>query len=307
VVPVNVKKKPFNFKTEWFWAYIFIGPMVLGVLVFSIGPILYSLAISFTQWNGMTTPVFIGLSNYSQLVNNPRIVAEIRNTFQFAFTVVPITLLLSLFISNMLNKNIIGKSAYRVIYYIPNIAMPVAVASVWRLLYNSRFGLINQFLGFFGIPQIQWLTDPSLILWSIIIVAIWSNMGYNIIILLAALQNVPPVLYEVAKLDGIKSHTVFWRITFPMISPVIFFLLATALMNAFRVFDIILAFTATGSELGMRGPLLDAFRTMVFGIYERAFNELNMGLASAVAVLLFAIIMTITLIQFILQKKWVHY
>jgi len=185
--------------------------------------------------------------------------------------------------------------------------MPVAVACVWKLLFNSRYGLINQFLGAFGAPQIQWLTTPSIILWAIIIVAVWSNLGYNIIILLAALQNVPPVLYEVAKLDGVKSYTVFWRITFPMISPVIFFLLTTATMNAMRVFDLILAFTATGADGGMRGPLLDGFRTMVYGIYEKGFMFLNMGSASAEAVLLFLIIMTITLTQFLLQKKWVYY
>ena len=307
MVPLEGKQRTNRFRMEWFWAYIFIAPMVLGVLVFSIGPILYSLAMSFTEWNGMQKPVFNGIYNYRQLVQNDKIVAEIKNTFKFAFTVVPVTMLLSLFISNMLNKNIAGKSAFRVIYYIPNIAMPVAVACVWKLLYNSRYGLINQFLGLFGLPQVQWVTNPSIILWSIIIVAIWSNLGYNIIILLAALQNVPVVLYEVAKLDGIKSHTVFWRITFPMISPVIFFLVATATMNAMRVFDLILAFTVTGAEMGVRGPLLDGFRTMVFGIYEKAFTALNMGLASAEAVLLFAIIISVTLVQFVMQKKWVHY
>ena len=281
--------------------------MVLGVVIFSIGPIIYSLAMSFTIWDGMATPIFTGFNNYTQLVKNEKILAEIKNTFKFVLTVVPVTLLLSLFVANMLNKQINGKSAFRVIYYVPNIAMPVAVACVWKLLFNSRYGLINRFLGFFGVPQIQWLTNPAIILWAIIIVAIWSNLGYNIIILLAGLQNVPPVLYEVAKLDGIKSHTIFWRITFPMISPVIFFLLTTATMNAFRVFDLILAFTATGADGGMRGPLLDGFRTMVFGIYEKGFMFLNMGPASAEAVFLFFIIMTITLTQFVLQKKWVYY
>ena len=304
---VEMSRKKVKFRSEWFWSYLFIAPMVLGVLVFSIGPIIFSMATSFTVWNGLSTPVFNGLTNYKFIFTDPRIVAETLNTFRFVFTVVPATLLLSLFIANMLNKEIKGKTAFRVIYYVPNIAMPVAVACVWKLLYNSRFGLINQFLGLFGIPQIQWLTNPAIILWAIIIVAVWSNLGYNIIILLAGLQNVPPVLYEAAKLDGVNSRTVFWRITFPMISPVIFFLVTTATMNAFRVFDLILAFTATGSDGGMRGPLLDGFRTMVFGIYEKAFMFLNMGPASAQAVFLFFIIISITLVQFVLQKKWVYY
>jgi multiple sugar transport system permease protein len=300
-------QKKFGIKAEWLWAYLFIAPMILGVCIFSIGPIFYSFAISFTRWDGMSKPVFTGTANYILLFRDLKIVGEIRNTFIFVAVVVPVSLALSLLTAALLNKDIKGRSAFRVIYYLPNIAMPVAIASVWKLLYNSKYGLINQFLGLFSLPQPTWLTSPKLILWAIIIVSVWSNLGYNTVILLAALQNVPPVLYEAAMLDGTKPHAVFRHITFPMISPTIFFLLTTATMNAMRVFDIILAFSSTSSDFSMRGPLLDGFRTIVFGIYEKAFTNLQMGLASAEAVFLFIIIAAVTLVQFHLQKKWVNY
>jgi len=288
---------------NWFWGYFFIAPILIGILVFSIGPVFFSLYMSLTNWTGLTNAKFIGLDNFKQMIGDTVLRQEIFNTFKYTIWTVPVGLCLSIFLAVLMNSIKKGKSFFRVAYFLPVVTMPAAVATVWRYLFNSQYGVINYLFKPFGLNP-QWLGDPNYIMTALIVVAIWSEIGYNIIILTAGLQQIPSTYYEAAEIDGASSARKLFRITIPLLSPTIFFLLVTGMMGALRVFDIVFMFTG---KVGSSGPTLDAIKTMVFGIYQRGFLFMNMGYASANAVLLFVIILLITLIQFKLQKKLVFY
>ena len=293
-----------KFKQEWFWAYVFIAPMVIGTLIFGIVPILYSAGLSLMKWDGLGEKTFNGLTNFVNLMKDEKFRYEIRNTLVYTIAVVPITLMLSLGVANLLNKGLQATGFFRVIYFLPNIVMPVAVAMVWRFLLNSKVGLVNVFLRALHLPTPGWISDPKYIMASLVIISVWSGVGYNAIIMLAGLQGISPSLYESARLDGASSIRIFWKITFPLLSPTLFFLTSRSIMNSMRAFDIIYTFIGNADQ---GGPIVDASRTVVFGIYDKAFKFLNMGGASAEAMILFFMIAVITVVQFKLQDKWVFY
>lgn len=293
-----------KFKQEWFWAYVFIAPMVIGILIFGIVPILYSAGLSLMKWDGLGEKTFNGLTNFVNLMKDEKFRYEIRNTLVYTIAVVPITLMLSLGVANLLNKGLQATGFFRVIYFLPNIVMPVAVAMVWRFLLNSKVGLVNVFLRVLHLPTPGWISDPKYIMASLVIISVWSGVGYNAIIMLAGLQGISPSLYESARLDGASSIRIFWKITFPLLSPTLFFLTTMSIMNSMRAFDIIYTFIGKADQ---GGPIVDASRTVVFGIYDKAFKFLNMGGASAEAMILFFMIAVITVVQFKLQDKWVFY
>ena len=292
------------FKREWMWAYIFIAPMVLGTLIFGIIPILYSVGLSLMQWDGLGDKVFVGLNNFINLFQDDKFLYEIKNTLVYTIAVVPITLVLSLGVANLLNKGLKATGFFRVVYFLPNIVMPVAVAMVWRFLLNSKVGLVNIFLRAIHLPTPEWISDPNYIMVSLVMISVWSGVGYNAIIMLAGLQGISSSLYESARLDGAGDIQIFWKITVPLLSPTLFFLSTMSIMNSMRVFDVIYAFIGKADQ---GGPIVDASRTVVFGIYEKAFKFLNMGDASAEAVILFLMIGVVTIIQFKFQDKWVLY
>lgn len=298
----RMKKR--KFKQEWFWAYVFIAPMVIGTLIFGIVPILYSAGLSLMKWDGLGEKTFNGLTNFVNLMQDEKFRYEIRNTLVYTIAVVPITLMLSLGVANLLNKGLQATGFFRVIYFLPNIVMPVAVAMVWRFLLNSKVGLVNVFLRVLHLPTPGWISDPKYIMASLVIISVWSGVGYNAIIMLAGLQGISPSLYESARLDGASSIRIFWKITFPLLSPTLFFLTTMSIMNSMRAFDIIYTFIGKADQ---GGPIVDASRTVVFGIYDKAFKFLNMGGASAEAMILFFMIAVITVVQFKLQDKWVFY
>ena len=298
----RMKKR--KFKQEWFWAYVFIAPMVIGTLIFGIVPILYSAGLSLMKWDGLGEKTFNGLTNFVNLMKDEKFRYEIRNTLVYTIAVVPITLMLSLGVANLLNKGLQATGFFRVIYFLPNIVMPVAVAMVWRFLLNSKVGLVNVFLRVLHLPTPGWISDPKYIMASLVIISVWSGVGYNAIIMLAGLQGISPSLYESARLDGASSIRIFWKITFPLLSPTLFFLTTMSIMNSMRAFDIIYTFIGKADQ---GGPIVDASRTVVFGIYDKAFKFLNMGGASAEAMILFFMIAVITVVQFKLQDKWVFY
>ena len=298
------QKKKFIFRKEWKWAYLFIAPMVLGTLIFGIIPIFFFIGLSLANWDGLGEITFAGLDNFKKIFTDDKLQYEIRNTLVYTFTTVPITLLLSLGVSSLLNKGLKLTGMFRVIYFLPNVVMPVAVAMVWRWLLNSKVGIVNIFLKAIGLPAPNWISDPDFILPSLIIASVLSRLGDNACILLAGLQGISPELYEAAKLDGANGRQIFWRMTVPLLTPSLFFLSTMNIMNGMRVFDIVYTFIGKADQ---GGPIVDASRTLVFGIYERAFSFLNMGEASAEAVLLFVMIMIVTVIQFKFQDKWVFY
>lgn len=297
-----MKKK--KLKQEWLWAYVFIAPMVIGTLIFGIIPILYSAGLSLMKWDGLGEKTFTGLSNFADLMKDEKFGYEIRNTLVYTAAVVPITLILSLGVANLLNKGLQATGFFRVVYFLPNIVMPVAVAMVWRFLLNSKVGLVNFFLKTLHLPAPGWISDPNYIMASLVIISVWSGVGYNAVIMLAGLQGISPSLYESARLDGAGNIRIFWKITFPLLSPTLFFLTTMSIMNSMRAFDIIYTFIGKADQ---GGPVVDASRTVVFGIYDKAFKFLNMGGASAEAMILFFMIAVITVVQFKSQDKWVFY
>lgn len=292
-------------RKEAAWGYLFIAPLVLGLLVFSIFPILFSFYMSFTDWNSLVDPNFLGIKNYVDIVQDDNFGLEIRNTLYFAAGTVPLTIVLSLVLANALNSKMRGTGFFRVLYFLPNVTMASAVALVWRWLFNSRLGLINEILGLFGLPQPQWLTDPNYTMPAVIIMSVWSGIGYNMIILLSGMQSIPKTLYEAAELDGATAAGKFFHITVPLVTPAIFFVLTMQIMGAFKTFDTIFVFAGGGKNL--QGPIADSIRTMVVGLYQNGFIFLKMGYASAQAVILFVFILLFTAVQFWLQKKWVYY
>ena len=291
-------------KKEWFWAYVFVAPMVIGTICFGILPILYSIGLSFIRWDGLGEKTFIGLGNFAELAKDEKFIHEIKNTLVYTAVVVPVTLILSLGVANLLNKGLKATGFFRVIYFLPNIVMPVAAAMVWRFLLNSKFGIVNTVLRALHLMAPNWISDPNYIMASLIILSVWSGVGYNAIIMLAGLQGISSSLYESAKLDGANGIQIFWKITVPLLTPTLFFLLTMSIMNSMRMFDLVYTFIGRADQ---GGPIVDSARTLVFGIYQKAFSFRNMGGASAESFVLFLMIAIVTVIQFKFQDKWVYY
>lgn len=297
-----IKKLSPEKKREAVIAYLFLLPLFIGVILFFIIPIFQSFFYSLTNWRGVGEAEFVGVKNFITLfTNDKKFGAEIHNTFLYVIGSIPLTIFLALLIANLLNASIRGVSFYRIIYFLPNVMMGAVVAMVWKWLLNSRYGLVDTLLDFFFGIRPAWLSDTKLTMVSMCIISIWSGMGYCIVIILSGLQSIGTTYYEAAKIDGANTLQRFLHITFPLITPTIFFLLITRVIGAFNQFDLV--YMLGGNE----GPVQESLRTLVFGIYKSGFVEYSMGYASAKAIILFVIIMVVTFFQFLGEKKWVNY
>lgn len=290
-----------NIRGEALWGYLFIAPTVLGLGIFYIGPAIAAFGFSLTEWNGITQPLYIGLQNYFNLFTDQKFIRSLVNTVLFSLGSVPLSIILATLAASLLNRKMRGTLAYRTLFFIPVVTMPVAVGIVWRWLYNSQYGIINYFLGLLHFPQPAWILDESTALISIIIVSIWMTVGYNMVILLAGLQNIPQSYYEYSTLEGASRTRTFFSITLPLLTPSLFFVFVLSTIKSFQIFDLI--FVMTENKINLLGPI----RTIVYGIWEQGFTFYKMGYASAQAVILFLIIFILTIFQMILQKKWVYY
>lgn len=286
---------------DWFWGYLMVLPTLAGVIVFSIWPLFQSFYLSFTQWGAFGSYSWGGTVNFQRMMNDTNLLMALRNTVVFTVASVPIGIALSIVVAVLLNSNIRGVSAYRTLYFLPVVTMPAAVAIVWRWLYNADFGLINHILKSLGIAGPRWLTDPKLAMLSLVVVSIWSSIGYNMVIFLSGLQGISSTYYEAAEIDGANSLTKFFKITLPMLSPTIFFVTVTSLISAFQVFELIFMM------IGPNSPVIRQTQTVVFLFYRQAFINMDKGYAAAISLLLFIIILGVTIVQFRLQKRWVHY
>jgi len=289
--------------SNWLWGYFFVAPVVVGILVFLVGPLFYAFYLSLTDWNGFVTPAFVGARNFARLFADAEIYNEFWNTLRYMLGVVPGTIILALCVAVLLNAKVKARAFFRTAFFLPMVTMATAVAVVWRWLYNSQYGLVNIVTRLFGWNPL-WLGEPALIMPAVIVVAVWGGIGYAAIILLAGLQSIPTTYYEAAQIDGAGPFSRFIHITVPLLSPSIFFLSITQIIGAFKAFDLIFMFSGGGTG---SGPTAQAVRTMVYGVYHKGFVLMNMGYAAAEALLLFAIIMLITLFQFYIQKKVVFY
>ncbi|PGS54432.1 sugar ABC transporter permease [Bacillus sp. AFS041924] len=288
-------------RSDYFWAYLMIAPTMIGLTIFYLWPIIQTIYFSFTEWGAFGQYEWTGLDNYKRMLGDSNLLQSFKNTGIYIIFTVPIGIFLSILIAVLLNQKIKGKSVYRTLYFLPVITMPAAIAMVWRWLYNSDYGLLNYLLSIFGIKGPQWVSDPKIALYSIIVVAIWSGLGYNMVIFLSGLQGIPRTYYEAAEIDGAGPVKVFFKITLPLLSPVIFFVTIMSFIGAFQVFDLIFMM------IGKSSTALENTQSIVYLFYQHAFVLNDKGYAAAIAVLLLVIILIITALQMVLQKKWVHY
>lgn len=297
------KKKKITKKNVkvWTYAYLFIAPTLLGVIILNLWGVVQSIYYSFHEVKGFAAPKFVGIDNYVRLIHDSEVWLSLKNVFVYAIITVPIGVALSLLLAVLLNVKIRGKSFFRCIYFLPVVSAPAAVALVWKWLYNKDFGLFNQILNVFGIQGPDWLGNSSLAMISVGIVGIWSMVGYNMILLLAGLQDVPGELYEAAQIDGAGPVQKFLKITIPMVSPTLFFVVVTTIISALQVFDVIFMMFKTSA------PSFKSVESIVYLFYRYTFTNYNKGYGSTIVVFLFAIIMLLTAIQLKLQKRWVYY
>ncbi|WP_101847586.1 carbohydrate ABC transporter permease [Zhihengliuella sp. ISTPL4] len=283
------------------WALVFLGPTALGLAVFYLWPTVRTLIISFTKSGPFGGSEWIGFENYVRLFQDPELLGALRNTA--VYTVIAlIGIPLAVAIAALLNTTgLKGRSAYRTLYFIPVVTMPAAIALVWRMIYNGDYGVLNAALGAVGVEGRSWLTDPNTALIAIAVVGIWAGLGTNIVIFLAGLQGIPDTIMEAADLDGAGPVRKFFSITIPLLSPSIFFVSVISVIGALQVFDLIYMM------LGRSNPAMPNTRTVVYLFYEAGFLDNDRGYAAAVAFLLLLIILVLTIVQFRLQKKWVHY
>jgi multiple sugar transport system permease protein len=304
---------------------IYIAPAGIIILVFRVLPILAAFAVSFYYVMMGKIVGFAGFSQYAMLFRDSEFWNALANTSYFVIGTVPVSLFLSLFIANLLNQKIKGLGAYRTLYFLPVVTSLVAVAMVWKWIYHPRLGLLNYLVSLVGSGPKMWLEEPqgifsmmasgvgvsfptwasgpSLALVALIITNLWRGLGYNIIIFLAGLQNIPGEYYEAAKIDGANRWHMFWNITWPLISPVTFYVVIMTTIVSFQVFTLV--YLMTGSPPG--GPL-GTTKVLVYYIFEKGFESGgDMGYASCVALVLFGIVLSLTLIQRKIIEKRVHY
>ncbi|MBJ2357754.1 carbohydrate ABC transporter permease [Sphaerochaeta sp. S2] len=282
----------------FFWGWALILPTVIGLLVLNIIPMIATIYQSFHKTGDFGRGnIFIGFKNFQKLFSDEAVLQSIINTLKYTIAQVPFSVFIALVLAVMLNRKIIGRSVYRTIYFMPMVVAPAAIAMVWRWLYNSEFGLINNLFNL----DINWISNPSIAVFSIAIIGIWSDIGYNMILFLAGLQEVPKDYYEAADLDGASAVQSFLHITVPMISPILFFVIVTRMIAAMQVFDTIFM------VMERSNPALYKTQSLVFLFYESSFVERDLGYGSTIVVVLLLIIMLITALQMIAQRKWVHY
>jgi len=285
-------------------AYSMLLPTILGVGIFFVVPLLISLFLSFTDARLFGDPQIVGLANYTRALGDPKFWQSLRNTFTFSLATMILSIIPALILAILLNEKLWGRSFFRVIYFVPVVASVVGVSLLWRYLLNVDFGFVNYGLRLVGLDPIPWLSRPEWGLVSVIIVFSWKTIGYNMVIFLAGLQGVPRQLYEAASIDGASRWRQFMSITLPMLSPTTFFVVVTTLINCLQVFDVPVALGLTrGNTVGPADSML----TVVPLLWREAFIGSRQGYASALAWLLFLIIMVITVIQFRASNRWVNY
>jgi len=281
--------------------YSFVLPTLVGFFCFSLGPMLSVIVLSFFSWDLWTLPRFVGFNNYKALLHDVHFLNTFKNTLIFVGGVVTLEIIVGLFIAVLIEQKRYRflKSGFRTVYFFPYVISSVAIALVWHFLLNPDLGVINYYLGKIGIPRINWLFSSHWARVSVIVVEVWKNIGFYVVVFLAGLQNIPKQLYEAAEVDGANRRQQFFHITLPLLSPTFFFLSVIGFINAFQIFDTPFVLT--------RGGPGGATRTIAVYIYETGFRFFRMGYAATLACILFACIALLTLVQFIVSRKWVFY
>ncbi|MFH5186026.1 carbohydrate ABC transporter permease [Paenibacillus sp. TAB 01] len=282
--------------------FMFVSPMLIGVTIFVLIPIIATFILSFSDWNfimGFNGFKWGGLENYQKLFHDPQFLKSLLNNAIFLLTV-PVYLIVSIVLAILIDKHVYFKGFFKVAYFMPYISSVVAVAIVWQVLFHPSAGPVNQFLMSIGIANPpKWIADPDYALLSVMMISVWISIGFNLIVYIAALQSIPKDLYEAADIDGANGWIKFKNITLPMLSPTTFFLMITGFISTFKVFDLIAVLTQ-GGPVGSTSML-------VWYMYDTAFTNLKLGYASSMATVLFLVVLLITALQWLGQKKWVNY
>jgi multiple sugar transport system permease protein len=284
---------------KWGWPCLFILPCLVGLLIFTYAPVFMSLGLSFCYWNLLGHPQFVGLDNYIDVLQDPLFWKTLNNTVIFVVSTVSLEVVLALALAVLLTQALRCVGLFRTLFFLPFITPLVSVSLVWGWMYDPRFGLLNELIKLLGGQPIAWLYDPHWAMAAIILLRVWKDMGYNMVILLAGLQGIPMHLYESAALDGANAWQRFVKITLPMLTPTLFFVVMVSLINAFQSFDTVYLLTQGGPQ--------NSTQVLVYWLFQNAFQFYKIGPASAIAYILFLIILAITLIQWWTRKRWVLY
>lgn len=285
-------------RSEFIWGWIFILPTMIGLIILNIIPIFQTIYQSFFKTGDFGRGnIFIGVDNYTKLFGDGEVWQSLINTLKYAIVEVPFSIIIALVLAVLLNRKMRGRSFYRTVIFLPMVAAPAAVAMVWRWLFNSDFGLINNIFH----TKVNWLSNPHIAIFAIAVIGIWSILGYNMVLFLAGLQEIPHDYYEAAEIDGATGVKSFFHITVPLLSPTIFFVTVTRVIGALQVFDLIYMVIDTSN------PALSKSQSLVYLFYRYSFTEKNMGYGATVVVLLLVIILFVTVFQMFAQKKWVFY
>jgi multiple sugar transport system permease protein len=284
-------------REETISGYLFILPNFIGFIVFMLFPILFGFYIMFTDWNLSAERQFIGLKNFETLVKDRLFWKSLVNSIYYSFVAVPTGIFIAFWLALALNRKLRGMILFRTLFFLPQITLTVAAATVWRWIYQPEVGLINYLLGLIGIEGPNWIHSTSWAMPSVIIMSNWQGVGFAMLILLAGLQGIPDELYEATALDGANGWQQLRFVTLPMLSPALFFVIVTSLIGAFQSFDQFFVLTNGGPA--------DATTTLPLYIFNNAFKFFKMGYGAALAAVLFLLILVITIVQWYVGKRWV--
>jgi multiple sugar transport system permease protein len=280
--------------------YLYIAPWFIGFLIFTAGPLIASLGLSFTEWGFVDEPTFIGFENYQQMWDDNVFWIALKVTIRFTLFSVPLVLAVAFFTALLMTREVRGVNVFRTIYYLPAVVGGVPMALLWTWIFNPDYGLLNRMLTLAGVQGPNWLGSPQWALFAVVMVSAW-NFGLPMVVFIAGLQNIPPVLFEAASLDGAGPLSKLRHVTLPMLSPTFFFLLVNQIIGSFQVFDVV--FVISGGE---GRPLRSTLMYLLY-FYQKAFQRFEMGYASALVWVLFIIILVLTLLIFKSSSLWVYY
>lgn len=285
-------------KSELFWGWIFVLPTLIGLIVLNIWPLVQTIYQSFFKTGAFGRGnIFVGIDNYTKMFETSEVLQSLWNTIKYMIIEVPFSVVIALVLAVLLNRKMIGRGIYRTIFFLPMVAAPAAVAMVWRWLYNAQYGLINHIIG----KQINWVSDPNIAWIAMGIIGVWSIVGYNMVLFISGLQEIPGDYYEAASIDGATGIKQFFHITIPLLSPTIFFVLTTRIIGAMQVFDLIYMI------MDKTNPAIGKTQSLVFLFYQYSFTYQNKGYGSAIVVFLLIVILIFTLIKNFFEKKYVFY
>ena len=279
------------------WGWIMVAPTIIGLIVLNLWPFVQTIYTSFCEHEGFGRYSFIGFQNYIDMFQNAAFWRATWNTILFCILAVPVGLFISLLVAMLLNAKIKFKGGFRTIFFLPLVCAPAAVTMVWRFIFNGEYGTLNQIFG----SHIGWITDPRFVMISCAIVAIWSNIGYDAVLLLAGLQNIPKTLYEANSIDGAGPARQFFTITLPMVSPTLFVVMIMRLMSSVKVYDLIYMMVEETN------PAITSVQSLMYLFYRSSFVAGERGYGSAIVLWTVLLIGLVTVIQFYGQKKWVNY